>query len=756
MALHRPGARPPPPLAPAAAPSLPFFRSSSTLSFTRLLVTFLTLHSLSSSPFAPTSNLVEAIECTYPNYNTKVSPGQKSLLTWTATGSDLVNYESVSATMYCMDLSGPQGGMWRVVETIFQNRGLVLAQNQYQFSVPNCGSNVRDAAVRIIARGKNVVSQDHACQFTMNAAQVVLPPTTVPTQTVNPPTQPSTPPAKTTTTSKGDVPLSTTRTTATASTMPSVATSSTISASSTASVPSVGISPTDYPYPGGGGYYPLPPLPPLTDEESGILPPQPNSSTGGTQPTKFKTIGTILGSICAFVVLIAATLLLVIRRRRTHRRGRSQNSDGRGGMREKLKSKGRALKGANKNGQKEGKFHLMGDDDDDDDDDDSYNGNYNSGMGCDRTGPSLLDTGNGPKEQQLDTEKGEMAGTGSKGSDHDSILSYPPSAYLDPTWRHSATYPYSHSDDEYTMSSMRSSCETSSVVRKYWAASMAARAERRLEGFPPSRGYFDQESVSRDRTHAPSFSSESRKADILSFDESSAAPSRNSAGTGFDIATTTTTREGPFQRHYRNTLSSVNGYIRRSMSMSLASLGSTDNESWHGRHGFRSSINTEFLDHLNIKSVQSEQRQLEYYAHYYRQNPTMSTIEQSVGCTKTMTTGSWRTSSVPSLTSTNDPFKTFDSNEVLVDMGPFSDNHAIIPRRPSASVPSLVDLEELTPPRAPFSRTGATVGAESRSNSSLLRSFPIPPIISSTSSSPMSSLELPLPSYASHNPVQKS
>ncbi|CAO3564500.1 unnamed protein product [Mortierella alpina] len=299
------------------------------------------------------------------------------------------------------------------------------------------------------------------------------------------------------------------------------------------------------------------------------------------------------------------------------------------------------------------------------------------------------------------------------------------------------------------MSSMRSTStwETSSVVRKYWVASMAARTERRLEGFPRSRDCLGGGSAFGDR-RTPSFSSLSRKADILSFDDSSFTTDESSGSAR---------RDGTVMRHYRSTVHSMNEYLRRSMSMSLSSLRSTvpssDDESFHphstGRRGrgFRLSINGAFLDHLNIKSLQDEQRQLEYYTHHYRQNPSMSTVT-TAGC-RTGTSGRSRASSVPSLTSTNDPFQTFDSNEILVDLGPFSDEYALpLPATSSfeAALSSSIDDANPCEPRS-------AVLAGDRSNSALLRSFPVPPIVacsrststSSASGSSPPSLNLPTP-----------
>jgi hypothetical protein len=309
---------------------------------------------------------------------------------------------------------------------------------------------------------------------------------------------------------------------------------------------------------------------------------------------------------------------------------------------------------------------------------------------------------------------------------------------------------------------------------------MAARAERRLEGYPPTIDFYDEGSVFGDqKRRTPSFSSMSRKAEILTLDSASIAESN-----------VLPAEDGFLKRRYRDTMNSVQSYLQRSMTMSLSSLHSTftssseeENSSAGGGFGyaprsrgtgFRPPIDSEFLNHLNIKSLRSEERQLEYYTHLYRQNPTMtmSTVNYDDGYrvpaahSSIMTGGdeSWRTSSVPSLTSTNDPFKTFDSNEILLDMSPFADQHAIpVPsvyggrpvstgsssteRNPATVVGSGSGSTDTTPtnsralmvgnsPNTSLSPVGKQHGQgeeDERSNSTLLGSFPIPPPVTSES-----------------------
>ncbi|KAF9139290.1 hypothetical protein BG015_002074 [Linnemannia schmuckeri] len=683
----------------------------------------------------------------------------------------------ITATLYCMDLNGPQGGMWRNIKTIFSNKGLVSTQGQVQFSVPNCGALANNAAIRIVALGQGSATQNDACYFKMDTKAAVVPPSTI-TTTTQPPVQP------TTTTTKDPPPVVTTNNptgtllppvtppgtiTTISSQLPTTAT--TLTNSSPSAMPTIvtTISGTvvSIPYPPTKPYPPLPPLPPLPE-----MPPSPSGGGGsGSGQTR-----TLLASICSAAALVIIVSLLVLRRRRSMRHG-GRGINGSHGL--KLPHL-RLLRNRSKSDQKEGRSRLIRDDDDYD----------NPEM--DRQVAAAAAAAAAPKKLQrlpsqtqpppvpilVDLSESGEKGAQQSASNRDSSLSYPPTAHLDPTWRRSVSFPYDYADDEYTMSSMRSSCDTSSVVREYWAASMAARAERRLEGYPPTIDFYDEGSVFGDQQRrTPSFSSMSRKAEILTLDSASIAESN-----------VLPAEDGFLKRHYRNTMNSVQSYLQRSMTMSLSSLHSTftsssedENSSVGGGDGvgyaprsrgtgFRPPINSEFLNHLNIKSLRSEERQLEYYTHLYRQNPTMtmSTVNYGDGYeapTAPVVRGdndSWRTSSVPSLTSTNDPFKTFDSNEILLDMSPFADKHAIfippllssspvrplstgsssIERNPATVVGSGSESTDTTPTN---SRALGVVNSSSpdpvenaheeddRSNSTLLGSFPIPPPVTSES-----------------------
>ncbi|KAF9124472.1 hypothetical protein BGW39_008188 [Mortierella sp. 14UC] len=677
----------------------------------RLLFTLLTLHSLhsSSSSFSTSSSFFAeaAVSCTYPNYLTEVKPGETALLTWQVSGQDVTTYDKLTATLYCMDLNGHQGGMWRGIQTLFQNKGLVSAQGQIKFAVPNCGRLANNVAIRLIATGQGSAIQNDACYFKMDpkAAAVVPPVTTTTTQAPPVTTVTKDPPVipPTSTTNKPDPtippptqPPGISTTVSGTPPPPPIPTNSQTAFPTT--VTTISGTVISIPYPSTKPYPPLPPLPPLTDPLPPLtdpLPPSPPSSSSGEDGSGSNQLKTLLASICSGAALVIIVSLFILRRRRTMRNGRRGVNNNHGLKLPHLKQ----LHGRNKSDHKEGHFHLMHDDNDYD----NPEMDHEVALAAASTkAPKMIQPLPPPSQApppmpvliDISPESAEKINQHTANY-RDSSLSYPPNAHLDPSWRRSASFPYpTYSDDEYTMSSMRSSCETSSVVREYWAASMAARTERRLEGYPPTIDFYDEGSVFGDHhRRTPSFSSVSRKAEIMTLDSASIAESN-----------VLPAADGFLKRHYRNTMNSVQSYLQRSMTMSLTSLHSTFTSSSEEENsgagygtrsrgnGFRPPIDSEFLSHLNIKSLRSEERQLEYYTHLYRQNPTMSTAnyddcENQAARPSILTGDSRRTSSVPSLTSTNDPFKTFDSNEILLDMSPFADHHAILPASPNM-VPS--------------------------------------------------------------------
>lgn len=258
----------------------------------------------------------------------------------------------------------------------------------------------------------------------------------------------------------------------------------------------------------------------------------------------------------------------------------------------------------------------------------------------------------------------------------------------------------------YTMSSIDDGSsiddDDSSVVRKYWAASMAARAERRLEGHSPTRGLdseddvygYDEGSIFGDQSR----DSDSRMADILSLRTTGSM--NGTAGGTMD-----TTRHHLYEQYHqqqqyrRDTLNTSfgDGISTRTMTPSLSSVQDSCPFS-----------EEEFLERMQFEELQA-QLQHEYYAQQQReQRYTHSMISR-------------RTSSVPSLTSTNDPFKTFDSNEIVLDQDQDQDQD----HDPFADDP-FSDSRRCTPSPSPSLSLRVPTMSD-RSNSDLVRSFPTTP-----------------------------
>ncbi|KAF9172142.1 hypothetical protein BGX21_004296 [Mortierella sp. AD011] len=189
---------------------------------------------------------------------------------------------------------------------------------------------------------------------------------------------------------------------------------------------------------------------------------------------------------------------------------------------------------------------------------------------------------------------------------------------------------------EYTMSSTGSNLENSSVIRRYWEASMAARAECSTHQSQTHIGH-EEGSIFGDDS---SRDSESRMADILSL---------RSSGNG-SITETLGTME-----RYNNRRSTLGGVSSFGNETSLTTTISSVPDSLLISE-------EEFLERLQMHQLEQEYYN-RYYPDHHDQYPTRSSISRS--------------NSIPSLTSTNDPFKTFDSNEILVDVDPFSDSRAV-------------------------------------------------------------------------------
>ncbi|KAF9302015.1 hypothetical protein BGZ74_005951 [Mortierella antarctica] len=785
--------KPPLPTSRLSSPSIP----SSPLKPLLLLATLVTF-------LLP----VTAVQCTYPNYATTVQPGQSTVLAWQTSSGDMATYDSISATLYCMDLNGPRGGMWRTATTLFTDRGLMSTSDQFQFSVPDCGQLVRDMAVRIVATGKHknnnnkiknnkvVTSQsdENACYFMMNRAAVVPPvvppvvpssststspsavrppvvttyspmPTVAPPVTNKPPTTESPDPTKT----SNPIPLVPTNTKS-ASGIPGLIPSS-------GGDPNV---PDSSGYPTGRVPHPsFPPLPPI--------PGSPEDIGETSKDDNNKRIATLLGSACGGAALVIMVSLLVLRRRQKRRRpGLSNLEDYEfDGCEKKTKGFKRIL-GRSKSESDKGHFFRM------DDDSSPYDDDMDGATAKPRVlvteaealpnsdiappplpalmpaTPSYSARVNTALAMTPDTfELDARLATPSPAKLHDSLgsrrrrssfslfdLGVPPSPAFT-----TSSYPRASS----SFGSMRSSSsfEDSSVVRRYWEAAQLARAERQAELEGSTYG----DHLPQNRLYSfLSQSSESRKAEILTLgtttdeDEAIAAAHQDFFFAG-----------GP----RKNTLNSMlHKYLGQSFRMSLSSLQTNDTGSTgfygdgsdvedarlYGKKskgasassnrgpGFRSAIDTDFLDHLHIKSLKKRDRQLEYYSHYYNRNPTISTMnsangiegggmeqfrEDSMVLGTDQSTGecspenmSYRTSTVPSLTSTNDPFNTFDSDLILVQTSSQAPEEGAGETSPFDDCHEQIDAGVVVV-------TGEGQGQGGRSNTALLKSFPIPPVLDS-------------------------
>ncbi|KAF8929275.1 hypothetical protein BGZ52_002415, partial [Haplosporangium bisporale] len=540
MACHNSFRSKPPSPTSLPSPSIPSSPLKSLLLFTTL-VTFL----------IP----VAAVQCTYPNYATTVQPGQSTVLAWQASSGDMATYDTITATLYCMDLNGPRGGMWRTASTLFSNRGLLSTSDQFRFSVPDCGQLVRNVAVRIVATGKNnnqvVTSQPNdSCYFMMSRAAVVPPveppveppattttpsvvrppvvttnpivPTVAPPVTNNPP--PVSPdPTKTTTISSG-VPTSTRTTGGIPGLIPS-------GRGDDPSAPAGGYPTGKIPHPDW-----FPPLPPIPGSPEDVGEPSKND--------KNKHMATLLGSICGGAALVIMVSLLVLRRRQKRRRPcmASLEDIGFDGYEKKPKGIKRIL-GRSKSDTNKGHFFRM------DDDSPSYDEDMDSTTTTKPRVlvteaeaepysiappplPALMTTTPTPSSSARvssalamtpDTfELDARLATPSPVMLHDSLasrrrssfslfdLQAPPSSAFS-----SGSYPRTSSSYGSMCSSGSSFEDESSVIKRYWEAAQRARAERQAELNGSTYG----DHLPQNRMYSfLSQSSESRKADILTLD----------------------------------------------------------------------------------------------------------------------------------------------------------------------------------------------------------------------------------------------
>ncbi|GJJ76551.1 hypothetical protein EMPS_08910 [Entomortierella parvispora] len=645
-----------------------------------------------------TAVLTEAVTCLSPNPDDTAKAGQSLDLSWTVSDLDTYMFDSLTATLLCLDVGSDQ---WREISTLFQNQGLLFNLGMYSFKLPNCGPTADTGAVRITAEGfSGSLQEDSSCVFNIQQAATSFPPLQPP----NPPV-PSTgatsiispqiatvPPSSQSTSSSSTSFTSTPQSTG-ASALPSPSSSSGSElGSGESSSPSVGPSahPTFVPpVPAGGN-----------DGGNG------EGHRGGVEGLsdgKDKTLGATLGSIGMAACLAAVVVsLLVIRRRRRRRIEGGENTLARsmglggaeGGVMKEAKRRIRLQRRPT-----EGYFFQM-----EDEDEDATEFNEKDHV--------IITSRDMEASREGTTSSATSRAATSTTTEGAGVLqaplqpTLPPVALLPNVKRRSSVPSAGMSSHSYTMSTMRSSLETSSVVREYWAASMAARAERRMaDGISSpgmSDGYgYEEGSIFGDQSR----DSDSRMADILSL---------RTAGTGDSFRGTIGTMR---RQHSRNTFnsildesSSIGHY--RSLTMSFSSTPDSMMMS-----------EEEFLDHLHIQQLHQFQLQHEQQYHFqypqeygYERQQYPQYIPRPSGHYQP-SLNSYRTSSVPSLNSTNDPFKSFDSNAIIVDVDPFSDSRAVS----RASVRS----EEV----GSGNRLELPTGPSDRSNTDLLRSFPDPPIL---------------------------
>ncbi|KAF9906282.1 hypothetical protein EC991_000770 [Linnemannia zychae] len=645
-------------------------------------------------------------------------------LGWSLTYLDTYIFDSVSALVYCMDYSGPEYFVWREVSTLFTNNASVNTLGRYMFKLPNCGPNVGAAAVRVVARGfGGSFQQEDACVFGVEPLAIMTPDppytTTSLTNKVDPtPTSGGSNILPTNTnpvvpTNTGVPPVISPKPTEAVTTSDTPQVTTTPEASSKID-PNTGSSTSGSSGSGGGGsvapavqtHQPLPSFP----NPGGALPPV--GPTVEKNDTSSALKATLL-SVGVFAGLAAVVVPLLVMRRRRMRRSRQLATAGEvagaagGAMKEKKRHLGRRK-------PQEGYFYKMDDDDDEGDDNDGHSDMQSSGdLEKRHAAAATASNADGTTETR---DRSPAVGAGVRELD---AVTVPQMAFIGDTTttasyhKRRSSLPYMVTSS-YTMSSLGGSSvdDDSSVVRKYWAASMAARAERRLEGHSPTRGLdgydgsdsygYDEGSIFGDQSTSASRDSDSRMADILSLRTTGSVD--GTTGSTMDTSRHRHLYDQQYGEHHqyrRDTLNtSFGGVSTRTMTPSLSSA---DDSCPFGEE--------EFLERMHLQQLQA-QLQHEYYAQQQREQRY-----HDYGSSM----GSRRTSSVPSLTSTNDPFKTFDSNEIVLDhydhLNPFAD--PIVDSRccTPSPVPSL---------RVPGSRLDTFSSAE-RTNSDLVRAFPPAP-----------------------------
>ncbi|KAF8960585.1 hypothetical protein BGZ46_001544 [Entomortierella lignicola] len=519
--------------------------------------------------------------------------------------------------------------------------GVLQTQDQMSFKFPNCGPAVT-GAIKIVATAQSIQLQASSeCHFSIQAAIQLQP--TASSQAGLPTT--------TTTAPAGTSPVVIPPVSGAPSIQPLVPslTLTSVSPGATNSAGSSIITASSYSGSSGSGQLSIssayssnlvtimPTLPSFTGSSGQSGQNSPNGTNDPTSPHISRSLTVVLICVGVLAFLIILIILLVIRNRRRRAAARvlpqsmvsklkSVAFGGTGGVMIESRSRFRLRRKP-----KGGHFYKM--DDQDDYDEVEVHTGKSSDKGAKLASASLA-TGGAAAILGLN-DKEEISVT----TPQQAHLDAPPMSYM-----RGAPSPFSYpSSHEYTMSSIRSSFDQSSVIRKYWEASMAARVasnatqdQVHVDGESYQEGSIFGDGSSRD--------SESRMADILSL---------RTTGSSADTL-------GTLER-YNN---------RRSTLKSMGEMSSFSNE--RSLTTTLSSIpdslmisEEEFLERLAMHERQMQLEQ-EYYNQYHSGHndryPSRSTFS--------------RTSTTPSLTSTNDPFQTFDSNEVLVEADPFSDSRA--------------------------------------------------------------------------------
>ncbi|CAO3564529.1 unnamed protein product [Mortierella alpina] len=720
---------PPPVSIPPSSSSSP----SSTVSSRRLRRLLVALSVLLLSTPSLLLTPANALSCLCPAV---VSAGGRSSnqlfdLTWTLTDLDTVVYDALSAELYCMDTTGISAGEWQATSKLFTNRTIDTTGGQYQVSLASCGPLARNGAIRMVAESLSTGLWDEkTCYFSIFQTFSLVPDPPVdpppsqqpiapekPTPTANPPEEATRAPR-----------IGNTDPTANPTIYPKVPGGTTVANPTpgrdtlptnnpNASPIPPGSQPTPNPSQsgpgsgsllggpqasqptnggGGGGLAPSSPPPAQLPNGAG-----PSSADDSSHKDKIKTITAALSSVGTAACLALVVLsLLVIRKRRKERRmnsggghktlprsmapgARAGLGGGAGGAMRESK-----MRFTLKRSPKEGYFYQM--DDNDTDIEIDSNSHSHSGEAFDEKSGnrSGIDTMQATTSHQ--TRPTSMVEDGAGVHQRSVMASVPPlqplqNAHLEPLpagfdrQRRSSLPLTDPASSTFSMSSYQSSFETSSVIRKYWAASMAARAERRAEGHPPSTrdmedgrsgySYYDEGSVFGDGSR----DSDSRLAEIMSM---------RTTGSGHSAATT----RRPYRR---NTLNSFVAYSFGQTETTTMSLSSIPDSLMISEDEFLERLRAHELEqeelyrqaHQHGQQYSDEDGEEDaYYPHHHQHRHPHPYYHHGHGSII-----SRRTSSVPSLTSSTDPFKTFDSNEVLMDvdhtstedLDPFSDDRAL-------------------------------------------------------------------------------